>query len=288
MADTTTSTYALTKPEVGASSGTWGGKLNTDLDSVDTELGKPRYPFNSPAVGATTTCDLSLARVFKFTLTQISTLAFTNVPSASFVVRIRLLITNGSAFALTFPASVTWLAGIAPSLKASGTDEIELVTSDAGTTWFATLRNLRPGNIYQNQALTTTSGVEVSLATYSLPAATLAVNGQSLRITVVGLAPAGGCSYNVKFGATSITNATIGVGANRVFKAVFELVRTGAATQVAQATAIDSLPQIASTARTTPAETLSGAVTVDFRANSTVGGQTTIMDIVKVELLAVA
>lgn len=141
MPDTTTTNYALTKPEEGGSPGTWDTKLNADLDSIDAELAKPRIIQSALSWGATVTVDLALARVFTGTNTGVASIVFSNVPSSTFAVRVVLILTNGGANAITWPGSVVYLTGQAPVLKASGVDLLELTTRDGGTTWYLSHAN---------------------------------------------------------------------------------------------------------------------------------------------------
>jgi len=195
MATTFTTNYGFDKPAI--SDLNWGAIRNTNMDDVDAELFKPRIGQNAPTVGATTTLDLSLARVFVFTVTQITTIAFSNVPStfpngaAVPAVRIWLKITNGSAFAVTWPASIVWPnLDTDPFLTISGVDWVELLTVDGGTTWYGSVlhqKDPRPAGRMSGgtQTITDSTDTAVSFTTEVLDVGGMVdIAGQPTRMTI--------------------------------------------------------------------------------------------------------
>ena len=92
--------------------------------------------------GATSTIDMEVANFFSATLDQACTFTFSNPPASGDFGAFVLELTNGGAFVITWPASVDWPGGTAPTLTASGVDQLVFTTRDGGTTYFGFVAGL--------------------------------------------------------------------------------------------------------------------------------------------------
>jgi hypothetical protein len=93
-------------------------------------------------VGATRTLDLNDANFFSATLDQACTFTFSNPAASGDFCGFSLALTNGGAFTITYPASVDFVGGVAPTLTASGLDLLVFLTYDGGTTYLGLVAGL--------------------------------------------------------------------------------------------------------------------------------------------------
>lgn len=77
--------------------------------------------------------DLSLGNCFSQTITSNRTFTISNAQGCS---SFALVLTNGGAWTLTYPASCHWDDNLPPDLAVSGVDIILFLSPDAGTTWY--------------------------------------------------------------------------------------------------------------------------------------------------------
>jgi hypothetical protein len=114
-------------------------------DNLVTRATLKDYAIEGSAIGntgATRTFDLSVANFFSATLDQACTFTFSNPPASGDFGAFVLELTNGGAFVITYPASVDFVGGVAPTLTAAGVDQLVFTTSDGGTTYFAFVAGL--------------------------------------------------------------------------------------------------------------------------------------------------
>lgn len=89
------------------------------------------------AMGAGTAIDLTTGNWFSRTISGATTFTITGAPTGAtgFI----LELTNGGSAAITWPASVRWPAGAAPTLTSAGVDVLVFLSRDGGTTWRGTV-----------------------------------------------------------------------------------------------------------------------------------------------------
>ena len=86
-------------------------------------------------ISGAVTIDLSAGLSVIATVGGATTLAFANVPAGG-TATVLLRLTNGGAYAVTWPSTIKWPGDTAPTLTASGVDLVILTTSDGGATWW--------------------------------------------------------------------------------------------------------------------------------------------------------
>lgn len=149
-----TTNYGWVLPVIDGSLNDWGNILNTAMEAIDGDLNTAdQYAQNAlPSTGGQMTGELtadvvtqpvqtisaveidwSAGNTFTKTLSASPTFTFANVPGTGAQYLVVQLI-NGGAHTVTWPATINWPSGSAPTQTVSGTD-IYVLAAIGGTVY---------------------------------------------------------------------------------------------------------------------------------------------------------
>jgi hypothetical protein len=91
-----------------------------------------------------TVVDVSSGNLFELNLSSSTTIQFSNPPASGLAQKFYLKLSiNSNSVTITWPTSVTWESGSAPSLPTSGQIALlEFYNSDNGTTYYANYQEI--------------------------------------------------------------------------------------------------------------------------------------------------
>lgn len=124
------------------------GNASADTVTVTgTVVGAPLKTYTetqtAPTIsGSALTLNCALGTYFAVALNSACTVTISNAPATTRALGITVVFTaDGTVRAITWPGSVVWPSGIAPTMTGTNNkrDIITLITYDAGTTWFGVL-----------------------------------------------------------------------------------------------------------------------------------------------------
>lgn len=145
-----THTHAITTTGTGTIMASSGATLTGQFNCADNDVNRPTLEdygvkHQAPTVSANAvTVDCTLGNSVLIDLdpaTAAVTLTLSNPPPSGTYGEVNIAIVMGTpAYGITWPGSVTWQGGVAPSLTTTNNvvDLVHLFTVDGGTTWYGT------------------------------------------------------------------------------------------------------------------------------------------------------